>query len=300
VTSDTWTTASLSQARAHLAATSVADRYALFAGGYNMSEPSNVVDIFDSLSGTWRTTTLSQARCSLAATSLCNLAFFGGGQIHLEACNDVDIFNATTQTWSTTTLSQARYWLAATSTRNKVIFAGGLSDGKASDVVDIFECSNAEKLMIRRSLKRQRNDIEVHKYWRKETARLERSVVGLSKAVRTLKTNVHQSVCSLEDKYKKMDEELFAVKSLVKKLEFNFTSLENLKETKKILDGLIDEKEKNANEVIAMKCVVCCNSPPCILFCTCRHLCACENCAETLTACPLCRDPSEKIKVFTP
>jgi hypothetical protein len=52
LTSNTWTTATLSQARSDLVATSVDNRYALFAGGgYDGSGPSNVVDIFDSLSG---------------------------------------------------------------------------------------------------------------------------------------------------------------------------------------------------------------------------------------------------------
>jgi hypothetical protein len=40
---------------------SVDNRYALFGGGWTESGPSNVVDIFDSLSGMWNTTTLSQA-----------------------------------------------------------------------------------------------------------------------------------------------------------------------------------------------------------------------------------------------
>jgi hypothetical protein len=89
----------LSQARSLLAATSVDNRYALFGGGYNRSEPSNVVDIFDSLNGMWNTTTLSQARYYLASTSLGNLAFFGGGQTTgNQPFNVVDIFNSTSQT----------------------------------------------------------------------------------------------------------------------------------------------------------------------------------------------------------
>jgi hypothetical protein len=76
VTNNTWTTATLSQARYYLAATTVDNRYALFGGGWNGSGPSKVVDIFDSLNGIWNTTTLSQARYHLASTSLGNLAFF--------------------------------------------------------------------------------------------------------------------------------------------------------------------------------------------------------------------------------
>jgi hypothetical protein len=55
VTNNTWTIATLSQARSELAATSIDNRYALFAGGADGSGPSNVVDIFDSLSGKWNT-----------------------------------------------------------------------------------------------------------------------------------------------------------------------------------------------------------------------------------------------------
>jgi hypothetical protein len=112
----------LSQARGVLAAISVDNRYALFGGGYKGSGSSNVVDIFDSLSGMWNTTTLSQARSHLAATSLGNLAFFGGGQktTRNQPSNVVDIFNSTSQTWNNTTLSQIRAGLVATSSTNKI------------------------------------------------------------------------------------------------------------------------------------------------------------------------------------
>jgi hypothetical protein len=77
VSSNTWTTATLSQARFYLASTSVANRFALFAGGDTGSGVySNVVDIFDYLSGQWSTSTLSQPRRYLTSTSLRELAFF--------------------------------------------------------------------------------------------------------------------------------------------------------------------------------------------------------------------------------
>ena len=51
--------------------------------------PSNVVDIFNGITGTWSTAVLSVARRELAATSLPNhgLAIFGGGQ---STCFHVD------------------------------------------------------------------------------------------------------------------------------------------------------------------------------------------------------------------
>jgi hypothetical protein len=148
VTSNRWTTATLSQARSYLAATSVDNRYALFGGGRKGSNNSNVVDIFDSLSGMWNTTTLSQYRVFLAATSLGHLAFFGGGSLETNGTNSnfsnvVDIFNSTSQTWSTSTLSQARIGLASSSIGEIVAFGGGTPDGNTmSSVVDLFNVTS--------------------------------------------------------------------------------------------------------------------------------------------------------------
>jgi len=82
-----WTTATLSQPRFWLAATSVA-HLALFAGGIQSGMPgvqmpkvqlSATVDIFNATSCTWTNATLSVPRFNLAATSLGELAFFAGG-----------------------------------------------------------------------------------------------------------------------------------------------------------------------------------------------------------------------------
>ncbi len=84
----TWSTAQLSVARSHLAATSVGN-LAIFAGGLVYYYPtgsvspssteSDVVDLYNSATGTWSTARLSVARYNLAATSVGNLAFFAGG-----------------------------------------------------------------------------------------------------------------------------------------------------------------------------------------------------------------------------
>jgi hypothetical protein len=118
VTSNTWTTATLSQPRGGPATTSVDNRYVLFGGGDKengqLRISSEVVDIFDSLSGMWNTTTLSQARW-VGATSLGNLAFFVGGTV-------IDIFNSTSQTWNTSILSQTRSVLASSSIAKIIAF----------------------------------------------------------------------------------------------------------------------------------------------------------------------------------
>ena len=66
----TWSTAQLSTATYHLAATSVGN-VALFASG--------AVDLYNSVTGTWSTAQLSVARARLAATSVGNMALFAGG-----------------------------------------------------------------------------------------------------------------------------------------------------------------------------------------------------------------------------
>jgi hypothetical protein len=78
---NTWTTASLSQTRIHLVATSVGN-LALFAGGnIGINEASAVVDIYSYSNNTWTNASLSQTRYALAATSVGNLALFAGGII---------------------------------------------------------------------------------------------------------------------------------------------------------------------------------------------------------------------------
>ena len=96
----TQTTATLSQARNYLAATSVGN-YALFGGGVG----STRVDVYNSATTQWSTASLSQPRYMLAATSVGDYALFGGGT---GGSNRVDIFNADTSQWSTASLSQGR------------------------------------------------------------------------------------------------------------------------------------------------------------------------------------------------
>jgi hypothetical protein len=138
VTSNHWTTASLSFARYQLAAASVKD-LVLFGGGYNANNGNLAnVDIYNATSNNWTTASLSVARAYLAAASVNNLVLFGGGENGTGASDRVDIFNTTSGEWNTASLSQARYYLAAASVNNLVLFVGGESAGTFSDQVDIF------------------------------------------------------------------------------------------------------------------------------------------------------------------
>jgi predicted Ser/Thr protein kinase len=140
---NSWYTATLSQARATLAATSVGNLI-LFGGGYdpNGSKESKVVDIYNVTNNTWTNATLSQARYTLAATSVASrYALFAGGRFGSKSSNVVDMFDSLSGMWRTSTLSQARDFLAATSLNNLAFFGGGYNESE-SNVVDIFNSTS--------------------------------------------------------------------------------------------------------------------------------------------------------------
>jgi hypothetical protein len=140
----TQTTATLSEARDWLAATSSGD-LVLFGGGVNATPytPSDRVDICNVTSRSWTTATLSIPRIELAAASSSNLVFFGGGSyIETPVYDRVDIYNVSNGSWSTASLSQARHRLAATSVGNLILFGGGYNDTGPSNVIDIYNVTN--------------------------------------------------------------------------------------------------------------------------------------------------------------
>jgi len=147
-TSDgSWGTATLSQARAYFAATSVAN-LVLFGGGHCQGSTcfSNVVDIYNESTNNWANATLSVAREGLAATSTKNLAFFGGGYNDTFS-NVVDVYNVSSGMWSTLSpLNVSRGGLTAVSFQDLIIFAGGSTSvecNTASNVVDVYNVTNS-------------------------------------------------------------------------------------------------------------------------------------------------------------
>jgi predicted RNA-binding protein with PUA-like domain len=120
-------------------ATSVAGRFALFAGEADEAVPSDIVDIYDSLEEKWSQIEMSQPRYYLTSVSLGNLAFFVDGRSEGRLpSNVVDIFDSTTQRWSNANLSQARYFLASASIGDTVAFGGGNTCFKYSAIVDFY------------------------------------------------------------------------------------------------------------------------------------------------------------------
>jgi hypothetical protein len=94
-TTNTWSTAAMSQARTDLAATTAGNE-AFFAGGISQTGNgySSVVDIYNADTGLWLTSTLSQPRAGLAGTAVGNDAIFAGGQVTVSGqSNVVDILS---------------------------------------------------------------------------------------------------------------------------------------------------------------------------------------------------------------
>ncbi len=93
---------------------------------------SNVVDIYNGLTGSWSAAILSMARSFLSAASLPaqGLLLFAGGRASKGASSRIDIFNAITGLWIIDELSVAREGLAGNCLpfQNLVIFAGGGTD----------------------------------------------------------------------------------------------------------------------------------------------------------------------------
>lgn len=152
--SGTWTAANLSQARAHLSATSVGHKV-IFAGGItNDNVLSDRVDIYDALTGQWTTASLSVPRCTditdgLTKTVCGKVYIVGGGRIDLntglfsEASNVIDIYDPTTDSWSVEYLNRPLVTHSVVSDGNRLLVAGGRNTEFSTiyDEVDIYTCS---------------------------------------------------------------------------------------------------------------------------------------------------------------
>jgi N-acetylneuraminic acid mutarotase len=150
----TWSTANLSQARAHLSATTVGHKV-VFAGGItNENALSDRVDIYDALTGEWTTASLSAPRCTDAVDGLtktvCGKVYIvGGGRIDLisglisDASNVVDIYDPATDTWSVEFLDRSVFMHSVVFDGNRLLVAGGRNTefNYVYDVVDIYTCS---------------------------------------------------------------------------------------------------------------------------------------------------------------
>ena len=142
---DSWSTAQLSEARAHLSATSVGHKV-IFAGGItNDNVLSDRVDIYDNALNTWSTATLSSKRQHIGVAVIGSKIIFAGG-INMASgisTNNVDVYDANTNTWTVHHLSQKKYAMTSAVVGTKAYFFGGIvnSAGSLSSRVEIYDSS---------------------------------------------------------------------------------------------------------------------------------------------------------------
>ncbi|WP_332734675.1 Kelch repeat-containing protein [Flavihumibacter sp.] len=154
LSSNTWTTAELSEARYDMAS-AVLENKIFFAGGFNELHhiTSDRVDIYDVVTNSWSTSTLGQKGAFKVGAAAGNKVLFAGGLgegtgVGSESIH-VDIYNVTTNTWSATTLAgrsnSAGLGITATVIRDNIYLAGATGDwfawdfgGEYSSTINIY------------------------------------------------------------------------------------------------------------------------------------------------------------------
>jgi len=112
---NTWSTATLSEARADMTAATIGNKV-LFAGG-----GSSKVDIYDASTNGWSTALLSQPRAVSSTAILGNkVLFFTGG----DDPRRMDIYDASANAWSAAELNKPLYSIAIAA-GNQVFIGGG-------------------------------------------------------------------------------------------------------------------------------------------------------------------------------
>ncbi len=135
--------ANLSVARSGLNAVTAGSKI-IFAGGYEGILPtgflkaSDVVDIYDTLTGIWSVEKLSIARYEMASAVVGDKVIFAGGRLMNHHVSDVvDIYDVSTGLWSQRQLPMPTFGMGVAVAENKVFFAGGF-DAYPKDNPDYF------------------------------------------------------------------------------------------------------------------------------------------------------------------
>ncbi|HLO39061.1 MAG TPA: hypothetical protein VK173_11235, partial [Lacibacter sp.] len=139
ITTNTWSAASLSQARSGITVATIGTKV-FFAGGTGMLPSGSVgltsrVDIYDAATGTWATMEMPHADGLLSSLASGNKLVIVGG-------NFADIYDASNKTWKTINFGQPRYLITATNVKGKFYFAGGVTNKSTlapTSRIDIYD-----------------------------------------------------------------------------------------------------------------------------------------------------------------
>jgi hypothetical protein len=139
ITTNSWSDASLSQARTGMAVATMGSKV-FFAGGNGILPTGRVgltsrVDIYDAAADSWSTTEMPHADGSLTALASGNKLVIVGG-------NFADVYDVGNKRWTTTNFGQPRYLITANNVRGKLYFAGGVTSKSTltpTSRIDIYD-----------------------------------------------------------------------------------------------------------------------------------------------------------------
>ena len=142
---DTWSTAQLSQKRGNINALTVGDKI-YFAGGLRSVSSgllSPIVDIYDHSTQSWTTDTLSQGRRFIGIAQANHKLLFAGGERTFSGNNPttrVDVYDLITETWSIDELPNPHDAYSVAQLPGKAFFISGgrYSNNTVWNTMDIY------------------------------------------------------------------------------------------------------------------------------------------------------------------
>jgi N-acetylneuraminic acid mutarotase len=129
---DSWSTATLSEARMDITATTAGNKI-YFAGGRTDFNASKTIDIYDAATNSWSVSSLQQPRTGMASIAAGGKIFWSAGANSGSGTgwaynNDAEILDLTTGVTSTTCVIP-RSWFSAVRKNDKLVFFTGISGG---------------------------------------------------------------------------------------------------------------------------------------------------------------------------
>jgi hypothetical protein len=130
VSTNMWTTDSLSIARADLGAATLGN-LVIFAGGWDgTAAVYKTVDIYDTLTGLWTTDSLTTGRFYAAATSIGDVFMFAGGANSSQfPLNDVEMYSAIPNKVSEIASKDFKLFPNPSSSNSEIKFINTIQDG---------------------------------------------------------------------------------------------------------------------------------------------------------------------------
>lgn len=144
----TQTTATLSEARSHLAVVSLGTK-AFFIGGKTQNGFSDKMDIYKSDDNSWQVITLPQQRGYAGAAIIGSKIYIAGGKNNSGNLRTIDIYDIETGLWSSMEAPNEHQIASVAAVNNKLIVAGG--DGKNNKAADIYNTSTMQWTTIQLS-----------------------------------------------------------------------------------------------------------------------------------------------------